>query len=215
MRRFALIALIALVTLAGVGTAAAPTASFQETSYEAPRDGSTTMTVSLRDTDTTEFRFGSQAAGYRLNATLTDADGDGSVTLRLDIPAANSSEQTLTVIGEDTVTVTEEWSLPRRLADGDYTARVAAAGRITDTVSFTVLPASDEQTTTKRTTTTATTESTTTTATSTPDRTTPESTTADSTTTTGGESGGSAAGFGIGAAAVAVTAAAGIAARRY
>lgn len=212
MRRFALIALTALVALAGVGAADAPAASFQQDSYEAPRDGSTTMTVSLQDTENAALRFGSEAAGYRLNATLTDANGDGSVTLRFDVAAANRSEQTLTAIGEDTVTVTEEWDLPRRLADGEYTVRVAADGGVTDTVTFTVLPAGDDATTTSEATTT---EPTTTDATST---TAPPSTTAPTTvtptTTTGSESGGSAPGFGVSAATVALAAGAAVVAAR-
>nr|WP_227774002.1 hypothetical protein [Haladaptatus pallidirubidus] len=50
------------------------------------------MNFSLSGLDGTTVQLGGGEADYKLNATVTDGDGDGQVTLLFDTAAAGSSD---------------------------------------------------------------------------------------------------------------------------
>ena len=63
------------------------------------------ISVSLGDAESAAVSLGSAASGYRVNATLSDGDGDGDVRLLFDTAVAGRSGESLTAAGADTASV--------------------------------------------------------------------------------------------------------------
>lgn len=123
------LAAVAVVALAGVAGAAAPNAEFAESQYEASQTGTAVLTVALNDTDAADLQVGSEGAGYTLNATLVDEDGDGTVAVEFLVPNAGTDDPTL-VAGDGTAVedVSESTFHDPPLAPGAYRLAVSATG---------------------------------------------------------------------------------------
>jgi PGF-CTERM protein len=210
--RFVVVAVVAVVALAGVAGAAAPSAEFEASQYEASQTGSVVMTVSLNDTDTARLTVGSESAGYTLQGTLVDEDGDGTVAVEFVVPNAGTDDATLVADGGTTArNVSESEFHDPPLAPGAYRLTVSATGdEPTDVARLTVEEASESTT------------AVTTTAAPTDDdvvETTPAAETTASPETTAGPvtddaSNGGSPGFGVAAAVVGLLGAALLAVRR-
>ncbi|WP_373567973.1 BGTF surface domain-containing protein [Haloarcula sp. H-GB4] len=82
--------------------------------------------VSMTDGGTKTLSIGSEAANYRINATVSDDDGDGEVLVLFDTAVAGTDGATLSVADDgDSLTVTEsEPDLSSTLAAAAYSYRV-------------------------------------------------------------------------------------------
>lgn len=82
--------------------------------------------VSMTDGGTKTLSVGSEATNYRIDATVSDEDGDGEVLVLFDTAAAGTDAETLTVADDgDSLTVTaSEPELPSRLDPAAYPYRV-------------------------------------------------------------------------------------------
>jgi len=82
--------------------------------------------VSMTDGGTKTLSVGSEATNYRINATVSDEDGDGEVLVLFDTAAAGTDAETLTVADDgDSLTVTaSEPELPSTLDPAAYPYRV-------------------------------------------------------------------------------------------
>ena len=92
--------------------------------------------LSMSDGGSKTLSVGSEATNYRINATVSDDDGDGEVLVLFDTAAAGTDGATLVVADDgDSLTVTEsEPDLPSTLDPAAYPYRVFA-GRATDNAS--------------------------------------------------------------------------------
>lgn len=203
------LAVVAVVALAIVGAGAtAVGAEFQQGPYEATQTEATTIDVELNGTETARLSVGSEGAGYQLNATLVDEDGDGSVAVEFRVPNAGTDEPTVAGVGEDTVeNVTENEFHDPPLAPGAYRLSVSADGDQVSDVSRLSVTEPSETTTTTATDTTTVGSSTTQTQTAAEQTTSVAATTEESTN-------GDSPGFGVVAALAAVVGAGALVARR-
>ncbi|MBX0322006.1 hypothetical protein EGH21_03065 [Halomicroarcula sp. F13] len=82
--------------------------------------------VAMDGTETAVFSIGGDDVNYLVNASLTDGDGDGTVTVRFDTANAGTDGETLsTADADDSLTVThEEPDLPSTLDPAAYEYRV-------------------------------------------------------------------------------------------
>ncbi|QKY19197.1 hypothetical protein B4589_001945 [Halolamina sp. CBA1230] len=113
-----------------------PTATPAATSVEFSRNvvhvrqGTTArMELAFDDTDTTDLVIGGQSAGYTLEATVRDADGDGEATVRFDTAAAGDGGSPLGVSDGDELTLESETDLGSDLDPGDYDLRLLPEDR--------------------------------------------------------------------------------------
>lgn len=134
------LAAVAVVALAGVAGAAAPNAEFAESQYEASQTETAILTVELNDTDTANLAVGSESAGYTLNGTLVDGDGDGTVAVEFIVQNAGTAGPTLLGGDGDAVeNVSESEFHDPPLAPGAYRIAVSATGeQPSDVGRFTV-----------------------------------------------------------------------------
>ncbi|WP_436925265.1 BGTF surface domain-containing protein [Halosimplex amylolyticum] len=110
-RLLAALVVATLVTapLAGVVTAdgAAATPSFEESIYTVHQGETAEITINTTGADDTARLTVGDAAetNFEVRATVTDADGDGTVTVRFDTGAVHESglESSLTVAGDDAI----------------------------------------------------------------------------------------------------------------
>jgi hypothetical protein len=173
-----------------------PDAAFRDSTLALTTDDTVNVTVNITDTMTADFSFDGDESAYRFNASVHDDDGDGTVVLQFDPSAVATDAQAWTALGPDSMTVRDRHVPADGLTvPGFYAMAVGATD--TDDLGQLYLRQADATTTSTTETTTSTTQS----------------MTSPSTTPTSNDE--TAPGFGVGAAAVAVTAAAGIAARRY
>ncbi|QIO22073.1 BGTF surface domain-containing protein [Haloarcula sp. JP-L23] len=100
----------------------------------APNDGVVQVTqgeiaeipVAIDGTETAVFSLGGDDVNYLVNASLTDGDGDGTVTVRFDTANAGTDGETLSVAdADDSLMVTrEETELPSTLDPAPYEYRI-------------------------------------------------------------------------------------------
>ncbi len=77
--------------------------------YEVQKGNTVAMNFSLKDADTVTVQIGGGQKKYKLNATVTDANGDGTVVLLFDTSKAGSGDASaLTVKGNDKLSFTNE-----------------------------------------------------------------------------------------------------------
>ncbi|MFY4813581.1 BGTF surface domain-containing protein [Haloarcula sp. AONF1] len=97
-----------------------------ENVVEVSQGDTTIIPVSMTDGGTKTLSIGSEAANYRINATVSDDDGDGEVTVLFDTAVAGTDGATLRVPDpDDSLTVTEsEPDLSSTLAAGAYSYRM-------------------------------------------------------------------------------------------
>ncbi|AXG05607.1 hypothetical protein DU500_03675 [Haloplanus rubicundus] len=106
-----------------------------------------TVTLRFQGTDTARLTVGSAALNWRVALTVRDADGDGSVAIRVDTANARQPGTVFTATGADTasnVTVTHgtQFTDPdRRIAANPYPLSVATGGRETDVGTLSLRPA--------------------------------------------------------------------------
>jgi hypothetical protein len=113
-----------------------PTASPTPAATDAPAAGLArrTLTLNRGEADGLPLRFGDADAlrvsianpelGYRVNATVRDADGDGGSALVFDTATAGREGATLSAPAGDAVTITDEVDLDAPLPTGDYDVTV-------------------------------------------------------------------------------------------
>lgn len=83
--------------------------TFGDSVYEVTAGETLRLNLSFQDVDQARIGIGDRTTQYRLNATVTDADGDGNVTLLFDTSAAGVEGSPLSVAGEgDQVEVLNE-----------------------------------------------------------------------------------------------------------
>lgn len=212
--RFVVVAAVAVVALAGVTGATAPVAEFDASQYEAAQDGSATMTVTLTDTDTARLQVGSESAGYTVNATLVDENGDGEVAVEFVVPNAGTDEATLVADSDTAVrNVSESEFQDPPLATGAYRLTASATGdQPSDVARLTIVEAG--QSTADVTTTYAPTDEDIAETTSVAETTGSQSPETTAPSTTDDASNGSSPGFGVAAALVGLLGAALLAVRR-
>ncbi|MHC3381274.1 BGTF surface domain-containing protein [Haloarcula sp. H-GB5] len=97
-----------------------------ENVVEVSQGDTTIIPVSMTDGGTKTLSIGSEATNYRINATVSDDDGDGEVTVLFDTAVAGTDGATLRVPDpDDSLTVTEsEPDLSSTLAAGTYSYRM-------------------------------------------------------------------------------------------
>lgn len=102
-----LVATLVTSPLAGVVAASdAATPSFADEGYEVAQGETAEVVIDTNGTDTARLTVGdAEERNFEIRATVTDADGDGTVTVRFNTGAAHESgpESYLTVAGDDTV----------------------------------------------------------------------------------------------------------------
>jgi hypothetical protein len=97
-----------------------------------------TVALRFQGTDTARLTVGSVALNWKVSMDVADADGDGSVSVRVDTANARQSGTVFTATGADTVAnVTvlrgSQFASPdRRIAANPYPIAVATGGRETD-----------------------------------------------------------------------------------
>lgn len=97
-------------------------ALFEQKTIRTQQSGTVEFSVSLDGTDKVGLTLGEyEKSGYSLDVTLRDVNGDGRVTVRFDTAAAGQDGQTVTAVGEDSLTVNSETELDAPLAAGEYT----------------------------------------------------------------------------------------------
>ncbi|SEV94904.1 DUF7827 domain-containing protein [Halobacterium jilantaiense] len=135
MRRTPLLALLAVFTLVlvGVGAAATPEASFSTRGPETTPNGTAAFTIDITETDRATLHVGSERDGYLLNATIVDANGDGTVAVEFDASNAGTSDTTLSATDGDSVTVNNETELQApRLEPAAYRLALFVEGNKSD-----------------------------------------------------------------------------------
>lgn len=205
------LAIVAVVALASVGAGAtAVGAAFQQGPYEAAQTEVATIDVDLNGTETARLAVGSEGAGYQLNATLVDEDGDGSVAVEFRVPNAGTEDPTVGAVGDDTVeNVTESEFHDPPLAPGAYRLSVSADGdQVSDVSKLSVIEPAESATTATTAPATTTVDSSTTQTQTAAERTTTVAATTEESTN------GDSPGFGVLAALAAVIGAAALAKRR-
>lgn len=185
------------------------TVTFDQSMHEVQQGETVTMNLSLDDLDAMTVQIGGGEMTYKLNATVTDGNGDGTVVLSFDTAKAGSGDgSALTTKGDaDELTVKNETKTDGGLAPNMYGITVyAGTGENVPTIGYGGINVEGETTTSGRTTTTTTDDG--------------SSGHMTTTTTSGGETtsettdGTGQPGFGIGISVVALAAVALLARRR-
>ncbi|KZN24444.1 PGF-CTERM sorting domain-containing protein [Haladaptatus sp. R4] len=184
------------------------TVTFNRSMYEVQKGETVTMSFDLKDADAITVQIGGGAKAYKLNATVTDGNGDGTVVLIFDTSKAGSGDgSALTVNGDDGLTVKNETK--SEFSPDMYGLTVyAGTGKNVPKIGYGGLEVKGDSTTTRETTSGSDSETTTTNH----ERTT-TTTANDSSTTTTSDSGGQP-GFGLGVSVVALAAVALLARRQ-
>ncbi|WP_423745891.1 PGF-CTERM sorting domain-containing protein (plasmid) [Haladaptatus sp. SPP-AMP-3] len=183
------------------------TVSFNRSIYEVEQGETVTMNVTLEDVDAVTVQLGGGAMDYKLNASVTDSDGDGTVVLTFDTAKAGSGDGSAltTKAGADELTVKNETTVDGELPANMYGITVyAGTGDSAPTIEYGGLNVKGDGTSGSRTT-----------AANTPttyDESNMTTTTSNDSTTTTDSSG--QPGFGVGISVVALAAVALLARRR-
>lgn len=176
------------------------TVSFNRSIYEVEQGETITMNVTLEDMDAMTVQLGGGAMDYKLNASVTDGDGDGTVVLTFDTAKAGSGDGSAltTKADADELTVKNETTVDGELPANMYGITVyAGTGDSAPTIEYGGLNVKGDATNGSRTTTA-------TDATTTYDDSNMTTTTSNDSTTTTDSSG--QPGFGVGISVVALAA---------
>jgi hypothetical protein len=108
--------------------------TFERSIYTARQGNIAAIAVTLGDADTATLSLGGPENGYQINATLSDGDGDDTVTVLFDTAAAGRSGETLQAAGGDTVTPVEGSEVERDtyIDAGDYDLALYQGSAVTD-----------------------------------------------------------------------------------
>jgi PGF-CTERM protein len=177
--------------------------SFNRSIYEVEQGETATMNLSLEDMDAMTVQLGGGAMDYKLNASVTDSNGDGTVVLVFDTAKAGSDDGSAltTKADADELTVKNETKVDGELPANMYGITVyAGIGDSAPTIGYGGLNVQGDESNTSR---TATTTDTTTTPDESGEGMTTTTTSNESTTTT--DSSGQP-GFGVEISVVALAA---------
>ncbi|ODR79225.1 PGF-CTERM sorting domain-containing protein [Haladaptatus sp. W1] len=104
------------------------TVSFNRSIYEVEQGETVTMNVTLEDLDAMTVQLGGGAMDYKLNASVTDGNGDGTVVLVFDTAKAGSGDGSAltTTADADELTVKNETTVDGELPANMYGITVYA-----------------------------------------------------------------------------------------
>lgn len=133
-------------------TEPAPDVELNEAIAVVDRTDVAVLELSFVDTDAATLSLGDETgAGYELNVTVRDADGDGRAIVYVDTALAGHEGRTVSTTEGDSVNVRSETSLESTLEAGEYGIAVYAgettAGSPTQVGTMVVQPADDGGTT--------------------------------------------------------------------
>lgn len=101
-----------------------PSVSLSESAVAVDRADVAVLELAFDGADVATVSVGSEAAGYRLNVTVRDADGDGRAGLYLDTALAGREGRTVSATEGDSVSVRSETALSATLDAGEYDVTV-------------------------------------------------------------------------------------------
>ncbi|MFC7140959.1 BGTF surface domain-containing protein [Halosimplex aquaticum] len=144
-RLLAALAVAALLTAPMAGAVAAGEAapSFADDGYEVAQGETAEIAIDMNGTDTARFTVGdAEEVNFEVRGTVTDTDGDGTVTVRFDTGAAHESGPAsyLTAAGDDVIeNRTEVDGVDQLLNRAPYGLRLGDPGDPAATATLSVL----------------------------------------------------------------------------